>query len=1452
TNHTNLLLHHVREILTAHQAEQLSDRELLRRFAQKRDQAAFATLVRRHGPMILSACQRVLRNWHDAEDAFQATFMVLARKADSRPWGESVGTWLYLVAYRLALKVRASRDRRLPDNLRPVVHPPEDPLAVASDRELCGLLDEELSRLPAKCRAPLVLCALEGLKREEAARHLGWSLGTFRRRLEQGRALLRQRLERRGLALSAICAAVLGTEEAARATLPLALTQSAIHLATGAALGKAVPAGLVSSRAAALADGALKGMWIFRVKLTLAAVLVMGIAGAGVEFAFQRAAATNPDDQKQPKSRQLVAQEAAKPSGPQPVSAQESVKRPAPVLAGTVVTPDSRPAPGVAVSVIGGTYDAPPKIVDNQTTDEQGRFAFREVTQPSERTPGMRLPVLIAHDGQGRISRSHRLYPRNLPNVDIKLKLQATVACRGHVTDAAGQPIAGAEVVPLHWNFASFRADFGQRDAVEVPQELAAEFATKTDASGNFVLQGVPVLGGIIVCLRAAGFGSPWISFDAGQPVSIRLERAGSVAGMLTAAEDQKAATGVQLTIRRQFPAKPGDGTMYQLIYFTEGKSQLDGSFRFGDVPPGSYVINPSVAETLPYYAEPTARFEIKPGSAITGLSIPLHPAVPVRGRVLDKESGAGIKDVSVMLSYVDDRGGFRYGTRVQTGVDGRYTAYVKPGKITAQVQNLQGYLSAQGREGFPQVEASKPVDYPDLTLIRTATLTGVVVDETGKPAPAVKVYRVTRDFTMRTGPADSTITDAQGKFLFADVDPLDNVPLRARTATAATAATTLVSPEGLGKPVRLAISPKNASRLRGTVVDQAGRPIRDAAVTIEWHFDLQSRRQPGTSTSAGLEKHRTDAQGRFETQALWPGETYRVKVSAEGYGNVDSTQVQAKVGQVHDFHNIVLPRTGGIVQGEIVDSRGMAVPGVLVFNNGDGPQPVQTQSDASGRFRLDDLYQGGVFICARKEGYRFTAKRAVTDGPAVTIRLVRMDEPLPQPKKRAQTPSFEEERQVARQLLEKLWALPLEAKRTSMRTLLEGMARVDPQVAQRWAKEAGPRYENIVRTTMAEQLAATDADEALTLLAAVDNTSAYFALKGLTERFLKTDARKALRFAEEAVVRTRTLEQPRRTWSLAEIGTLVRQLGKEETGRQLIAEAAEMADKLGAQEYQALARGLVAQALAPYDLERAHALLKPLTEPNDKMRFAQMVATATLKDDPSLPPRVRMQIAYHMGATDPVAAVRIVNSIQGDAKVKAEAYSWVAVAVAPRDKKLADSLIDRSLAIYVDESEKLRSWSNNGGPSVFAARVAGLAQKIGYPDMESIIARVLAVRQTNYYESPARVIESHLATAMILALTDPATARQILHAIEPQSAAIGTGYSSIRRRYWLPAWALADLPHAVELFDRELAGLQEKDTIDLQDNGMTGMIAILTIPPPERAQHLLQFYGAFWFPGEE
>jgi RNA polymerase sigma-70 factor (ECF subfamily) len=193
-----------------------TDCQLLERFVNHRDEAAFAALARRHAAVVLALCRRILRDEQDAQDVAQATFLVLARKAVAVPWHDSVGNWLSAVAYRLALNARAAsarqrRRERPAGTLRPddsgeaagatPAAPDDDPADAAARLELHGVLHEEVGRLPEKYRAPVVLCYLEGKTNEQAARELGWPTGSMSRRLERARQLLRQRLSGRGLAL---------------------------------------------------------------------------------------------------------------------------------------------------------------------------------------------------------------------------------------------------------------------------------------------------------------------------------------------------------------------------------------------------------------------------------------------------------------------------------------------------------------------------------------------------------------------------------------------------------------------------------------------------------------------------------------------------------------------------------------------------------------------------------------------------------------------------------------------------------------------------------------------------------------------------------------------------------------------------------------------------------------------------------------------------------------------------------------------------------------------------------------------------------------------------------------------------------------------------------------------------------------------------------------------------
>jgi RNA polymerase sigma factor (sigma-70 family) len=267
--------------------------ELLRRFANGRDPVALEVLVARHGPMVLGVCRRVLGNRHSSEDAFQATFLVLARRAGSIRDPDRLGPWLHGVAHRVAVRARADLAKRVARE-----RPGAEDLAMETvaddpvfDRlELRAALDEEVRRLPEKFRDPIVLCYLDGLTHDEAATRLRCPVGTVRSRLSTGRSKLRERLNRRGVAVpSAAFAAVLSAEAACAAVSP-ALLVSTVKAATVFAGGMAgvSAAGMVSAGVASLAEGVTKTMIISKLKIVGGAALAgMLTLGVGAVSAYQ-------------------------------------------------------------------------------------------------------------------------------------------------------------------------------------------------------------------------------------------------------------------------------------------------------------------------------------------------------------------------------------------------------------------------------------------------------------------------------------------------------------------------------------------------------------------------------------------------------------------------------------------------------------------------------------------------------------------------------------------------------------------------------------------------------------------------------------------------------------------------------------------------------------------------------------------------------------------------------------------------------------------------------------------------------------------------------------------------------------------------------------------------------------------------------------------------------------
>jgi len=275
---TPQLMARLRGLLEGRPAESLSDADLLERFARERDRQAFGILVRRHGPLVLDVCRRHLGNFHDAEDAFQATFLVLARKAGSIRQAGSLASWLYGVAFRVARKARSAAARRR--------HHEEEVRTMSSSRaepqpfnEVGLAIDEEIVRLPEKFRAPLVLCCLEGKTGDEAARELGYSAGSMSWRLARARDLLRDRLIRRGVTLAPAALASILSERRVGAGLAEPVIAEVVETAV---LFASQSSTLGASPSVLLAQSVLRSMTMTRIKFVgLIVVLTLSLAGGG-------------------------------------------------------------------------------------------------------------------------------------------------------------------------------------------------------------------------------------------------------------------------------------------------------------------------------------------------------------------------------------------------------------------------------------------------------------------------------------------------------------------------------------------------------------------------------------------------------------------------------------------------------------------------------------------------------------------------------------------------------------------------------------------------------------------------------------------------------------------------------------------------------------------------------------------------------------------------------------------------------------------------------------------------------------------------------------------------------------------------------------------------------------------------------------------------------------------
>jgi RNA polymerase sigma factor (sigma-70 family) len=938
------LVGQLRRAAEANNLADAGDAALLDRFRTHKDTAAFEALVRRHGPLVLTACRRVLGSAADVDDVFQATFLVLLRKPHAIRKGRSVGSWLYGVAHRLAVQARdgAARRQRLE---RRAVKAGEAESPDLSWREACALLHRELDRLPDKYRLPLLLCYFEGQSRDQAARKLGWSMNVVRGRLERGRDLLRSRLARRGVALSAGLIATLG-DSATADGLPPSLVQATLRAAAGSP-----PAAV-----AALLRGVTPTMLPRTLKYAAGFVVAFGLLAGAV--ALRPAATVNATPAEPPK-------EGARPPAADGASTTYS---------GRVLDPDGKPVAGAKLYAVYYTPKILP-IPERGTTDKDGSYRFTvpnsEFDRSASAQPWNEVIVFAVTDGFG-LSFPEFDPTKRWSHEDQTLKLTKDEPITGKITDLQGKPVAGATVTVHELWLPTKTKDLSALvDAVKAKQALQEFMINErflqtglwmgrdvgrilppavTDAQGRVTVKGIGRER--VVKLRIDGptitTAELWGMTRAGENMRLQDQGIGGQEVRLVGTSfEHFASPALPITgvVTDKDTGKPIAGATIEGFQFNRQSvtpavrttTDKDGHYRLVGVPKGAgNRIRVRGPENEPYVPVELGAADNQ-GLVPATVDVALKRGVWIVGKVTDKATG---KPVPSWIKYalgdnphLKDYPNVSFATELRTDpADGTFRFAGLPGRalIGAQAHETDRYQTGLGADAIKDLrQFTLPVagafgmfspEYlhamaeikPEtgaesvtcnLVVVPARTLTGRVVGPDGQPLAGALVRGLQHPEIWETDAASTA------EFTVRDVKSNEPRLVQVMHAEKKLAGSVVIHGDEKG-PVTVKL--EAAATLTGRFVTADGKPLGELAVypkTMDPLADI--RMPPKFDTTAGSfpRNVRTDKDGRFHIEGLAPGLSYRVQIqrgmfvlSPEGK---QAERVTLKAGETKDLGDL-------------------------------------------------------------------------------------------------------------------------------------------------------------------------------------------------------------------------------------------------------------------------------------------------------------------------------------------------------------------------------------------------------------------------------------------------------------------------------------------------------------------------------------------------------------------
>jgi RNA polymerase sigma factor (sigma-70 family) len=850
-----------------------TDRELLRQFDEDGDQESFEVLVRRHTGLVLEVCRRALTNAQDAEDACQATFLILARKAGAGRWQPSIANWLFATARKVAANLRRDTDRRAQRECRAAVPEAVEPIDQMTGRELLAAVDQELDRLPAVYREVLLLLFQQELAREEIAVRLGVPVGTVKVRLERGRKKLADALARRGVTLGAALLALVATSRTGASPPRL------VEAIRAAVAGKASPS------VAALAEGvAVNG---FAKQSVLGAVVLVLAGAVGFGVGAPRVPPAGPQPEKGPPAK----------TAPPDKAKAEAGER---TITGRVIGPDGKPVAGAELLL--QRRDGTAKKLGVSGAD--GRFT---VTAPRGEE---RANLTAKVDGAG-------VEFLSLGGIgssgEVELRLVKDRPIKGRVVNTEGKPVAGLTVLVKHVgvyannNLDAFLAGWKVREPIEALTfgvtrgtkhlnlaDTALLPGTTTDAGGRFTVTGVGDERLVELRLRGTGIADHdvWVVNRAGfdpKPYNqamrdklpkypgLELDVLLSGPEPAVVVEPDKPIRGV---VRDKDTGKPRVGVMVveardgleEAVWRPRlyGTTDAEGRYEIrGGRKSRGYWVKVSADLTTGHVAA-QVKGDDTPGYEPVTINIEVKKGVIVTGRVIDKPTGKalpGWASVSVLEDnkFVKDYPEFGQDWFASGGTrpDGTFRCVTIPGQVTLTGGPGDGVDGVRYKDYPGKVLDIKPgtaTVTQDIELELATALPVKVRDAEGQPLSGAWVTGISSDPTYPT-----TVLEGDSCAAY-DLDGKPRLMVFYEPKKKLFGKLTLKGDEK--EPMTVTLGPGGA--VKGRLVGEDGKPL--AGVTVSLHHPDRERAEVLRDHIHLLRPITTDANGEFQITDVIPG----------------------------------------------------------------------------------------------------------------------------------------------------------------------------------------------------------------------------------------------------------------------------------------------------------------------------------------------------------------------------------------------------------------------------------------------------------------------------------------------------------------------------------------------------------------------------------------------------